>query len=264
MIKLNEILTEATKLPFHLYVLWILWLAVGTFLLYYTFRLPRREAPTEVVDPNPVAPTPSPRVPSGPGPSQPQPLPWQPVPKSRQGGSEWLAWRIKSPDNKGGSAEFEIYICSQEFTWRYRSWQVTELNGQEEDLRLHLHTPGLKQRLGEAKGIVVIGASSEEGSPAEELDRAEKRANRLVSWVREVVERKTEVYSLNLGKYEPGSSLTGTSPDLTKKQRGIVIVAIVRTEPGVKLQEALYAALLSKNLPFDLRKFRSFDLKPHS
>src|SRR5437868_4217051 len=129
--KIEEILSASSKLPFHIYFLWILWFSVGAFLLYYTLRAPTPANVTAPEPPRPQPPRPQPpaKAPSGGG-SAPLPRPgWSPVPGSKVGGSPgWEGSRRTAPDKQGKSADFEIYICSQEFSWKYGSSEVTELN----------------------------------------------------------------------------------------------------------------------------------------
>jgi hypothetical protein len=54
--KIEEILSASSKLPFHIYFLWILWFSVGAFLLYYTLRVP---TPASVTAPEPPRPKPT-------------------------------------------------------------------------------------------------------------------------------------------------------------------------------------------------------------
>jgi hypothetical protein len=149
-------------------------------------------------------------------------------------------------DSQGHRASFRVLLFTDEFRWRLNSFDaLAGTSGKP------VFTPEMKQVLGGAEEIIVVGASSEEipggvspdAGRATEERRAARRAEQIAVWVREAVTRPVPIRKLNVGHH----ASTGRPGD-TSDQRRVVIILVIDHEPGTDMDQALRAAMASESV----------------
>lgn len=193
-----------------------------------------------------------------------------PLPQKADGGvvdrtldfprSEWERSEGVGVDKNNRRAKLKIHVLSKEFVWEYAKWDSIIFYDKPEDFIKHLQSPGLQADMSRAVSLVAIGAASVEGTLGTEEERADRRANQMIVWLREGVETSQRLYTLNLGKYR-APSVAGAPPEQTAPQRRVVLVSTTFEEPGVDLRQAL-ADELGRNaaFPFRLTDYSQFML----
>jgi hypothetical protein len=139
-----------------------------------------------------------------------------------------------APDDEGRTASFEIRVLDQRYSWRIGTTELEGVGG-----------PALIRRLaqnglfGGFRYIVAVGASSREltdkGLDREE-ERAVERAHALGGWIRDATGAGTRVYALKVGRYNADTRLT---PRETARERQVVIIGVLKADPGTDLLGAL-------------------------
>ncbi|CAD5373063.1 hypothetical protein RA210_U290004 [Rubrivivax sp. A210] len=167
---------------------------------------------------------------------------------------------VRIVDSAGRHAEIEAIVLSNDFNWSLESHSKVERHGDEASVVKHLLTPGISNVIAGYAEVVAVGAASSEGAevnPAAEDDRASRRADQLQLWIKEYVPSSKALYSLSLGHFRPGMPSDGDF----SAQRRIVIVGVVRSDPGFELSGALYKDLGKvPGFPFDFQNYSEFKL----
>lgn len=167
---------------------------------------------------------------------------------------------VEIRDNTGKRAEIEAIVLSNDFNWALESHSKVERHGDDANVVTHLLTPGISKVIAGYAEVIAIGAASSEGAKADpqaEDNRASRRADQLQLWIKEYVPTSKALYSLSIGHFRPGMPTDGNF----SAQRKIVIVGVVRSDPGFELSSALYANLGKvPGFPFDFQKYSAFEL----
>ena len=144
-------------------------------------------------------------------------------------------------DDLGRRASFRILLFSDEFRWRLSSHESLEHDRLEPEF-----TTEMRAVLDSAAEIICIGASSEEmpagltvsQGRAFEEHRAGRRAEQIAVWVRKALSKPVPVRKLNVGHHVRTDGTRDTSD-----QRRVVIVLVLRQDPGANIDQALRAAM---------------------
>lgn len=165
----------------------------------------------------PPAPEPSEPVPTVQPPSPPPPppvIPWDLTP----------------------GKEFDIFVLSQEYRWELGTNRVMRPDGILADMGQNFDLL-LEQHGRRYKDLIAVGTASCEGEEGVEIDRAEGRAEQMILWLREALDRigdreERHLYRLNLGRYR---SCAGSLFSSTERQRRIILIAIKERRPDMGL-----------------------------
>jgi hypothetical protein len=173
--------------------------------------------------------------------------PWQPVVASGR-------------DESGKQILVQINILAEEYRWQYGSSTEIELNGKPEDLPAHIRSLDISTA---KAGIVCVGTASVEGARARQQFLANERAEKLLALLRSELKPKVPLYALNLGRFKGGEG-PPLSPKETAPQRRVIVVEILGQDEGVKLDEAVYNALIAARedkppIAFDVRDYYERD-----
>lgn len=173
----------------------------------------------------------------------------------------WKVEDVEAREN-GKLAKFRVAIITQEYRWKFESSDSIETGLVMNEL------PNLLDNLkgfNDMIGLIGVGAASQEGNLNQEIIRADKRADNIISVLRqnELTENK-ELYKLNLGKYlieELNVSINATSV-----QRRLIIIGIKERERTMSFEEmkkALQKALQKSSLKYtlDTKSYSNFDFK---
>jgi hypothetical protein len=167
---------------------------------------------------------------------------------------------VQISDFTGKHAEIEAIVLSNDFNWALESHSIVERNDKTADVLKHLMTPGISKVLASYSEVVAVGAASSEGAkenPVAEDSRASRRADQLQLWIKEYIPSSKALYSLSIGHFKPGMPSDGNF----SAQRKIVIVGVIRSDPGFELSGALYKSLSKvPGFPFDLQNYSEFEL----
>jgi len=165
-----------------------------------------------------------------------------------------------STNNK--NAKFRVAIVTQEYRWKIAKTDSIETGSISTEL------PNLLNNLsdfGEVIGLVSVGCASQEGTLENEIYRAERRADNVLTILKQ--HRKTKGvknwYKLNLGQY----STTQKDKKETSVQRRVIIIGILEKdnsmngqEVGLALQDALQKSSLKTTVNID--SYSNFDFSP--
>ncbi|MGL4396000.1 MAG: hypothetical protein ACRCS9_05625 [Hyphomicrobium sp.] len=172
-----------------------------------------------------------------------------------------LVFPIEGTDRQGRRALFDVVVLTKNYGWVRGS--TTELERDEtrltpEDIQNEVLAPQLREGLGRARELIAVGLASQEGEIEREIQRGGLRAKRIGDWVREVIDEKIPMWTLNLGRYlEPCAECENAD---TSWQRPFIVIAVKQADDGTNIGEALNVAMSDKtNLPSPSR-YSSFAL----
>lgn len=177
-----------------------------------------------------------------------------------------LVFTVDGWDAKGRWAKFDFIILKSEFTWAKGSAEQIERHGQPipaQEAAARVIDPNLAQLLRNEKALIAVGLASHEGERQTEEDRAEQRAQTIVSWLDGAADPATPVWRLNLGQYDKTCKAQEDAD--TSFERPVIVIGVgAMVAEGPDLREALVSAISDRpNLPgrscysrFDLTKVR--------
>jgi len=181
------------------------------------------------------------------------------------GGKTWYDHDIEGADKQGRRAKFRIRILSQEYRWVFGSSDMIEIgNSRDEDgreIRRLFEKRNMQEYMRRMTDVIAVGTASVEGERREEVQRANERADRILSWIRPLPFRDPPIglHKLNLGQFrqvcDPGS-------ENTSHQRRLIIVGVLEKETGSNICQALYNTLTGislERLPFNVRCYSNFE-----
>lgn len=183
-------------------------------------------------------------------------------------------------DGKGGSAVFKIIVLGTKYNWRIKTHdEVVYLNNGDKthvNMPDRLRNPYWLGYLNNAKEVFTIGTAScgIQTTVTEEINRAARRAEQLLKWMRGVASDTPSIAHIygdklkgyiNLGKFEPPSGICREGDIVAGYQRPIGILLVLQKNigsgsDGFSYKDALrYAA--SKNPAFpDISNYTSFQI----
>jgi hypothetical protein len=158
---------------------------------------------------------------------------------------------VAIPATCGDVGSFRTVVFADPFNWAFRETATVELNGEVIDFRQFLRGDGSQRIMASAEEIVAVGTASCEGlqlpfrRDAREEKRAQERAAQLSAWIQEVQPPGPEhapvhrVHTLNLGRYERDEPCDPQNHPVTRQQRKVMLVAVLRRDPALGLAECL-------------------------
>lgn len=156
----------------------------------------------------------------------------------------------------GKEYEFQIAILSQEYRWKLGSHERVETGAFASIVPPYLSR---LPRFQSALGFIALGAASEEGDRFTEIDRADRRADKIVEYLRPMINSRP-LYKLNLGQY---TITTGAKPPATAWQRRVIVVGIMKQDPELnesRFKRAVEMALSrSSGILFSPTTYSNFD-----
>ncbi len=172
---------------------------------------------------------------------------------------------IEGKDKAGRRGTFDVVVLNKSFLWVRGSAEDLEKDGRtipRGELAAAVLDDEVRNALAGAKDVIAVGTASQEGSAAEEVARAERRAKQAATLVSGAVTGDIPIWTLNLGQYRDPCADCETAG--TSWQRPFIVVAVKETDPGTEIGEALADAMTGKdNLPsptsysaFALTRFR--------
>lgn len=175
-----------------------------------------------------------------------------------------ISWHYEdvSGEYNNKKAKFRIAIVTQEYRWKFESSDSIETGLVKTELpELLDNLKGFDDMI----GLIAVGTASHEGNANQEISRADKRADNIVSVFRQTdLASKKEIYKLNLGQYlkeQPSATIEETSI-----QRRLIIIGISERDKKMsfdEMREALKNALQKSSLKYTLetKSYSNFDFK---
>jgi hypothetical protein len=161
------------------------------------------------------------------------------------------AFPIEGVDNAGRTALFDVVVLTKDFGWVRGSSSELERNGRRleaRDIQRELIAPTVRDGLSDARSLIAVGLASQEGELDREIQRGGERAQRIAGWVRQAIERRVPMWTLNLGRYSDVCQECETAD--TSWQRPFIVIAVRQADDGTNIREALHMALSdTSNLP---------------
>ncbi|MEM1105095.1 MAG: hypothetical protein AAGH87_01800 [Pseudomonadota bacterium] len=164
-------------------------------------------------------------------------------------------------DADGRSAEFRLYVLSDEYAWRLGSSTDVLDGGQVVELSSVLATPQFQSRFCAAKAAFSVGAASHEGPTAGNHRLARARAATVIERLQAnrgacPPGQVPIFFAVTLGEHQNEMACPAGAPcsDDTSPQRRVVLVAAETATLGVDLQQALRAAIIRQDV------FRGFSI----
>ena len=187
-----------------------------------------------------------------------------PAPEVRQTRNSTV-FAIEGKDKAGRRGAFDVVVLNKSFLWVRGSAEDLEKDGKtisRADLGAAVLDDEVRGALSDAKEVITVGTASQEGSAAEEVSRAERRARQAATLVSDAVSAATPIWTLNLGQYRDPCKDCETGG--TSWQRPFIVIAVKETDAGTDVGEALADAMSGKEkLPspksysvFALTRFR--------
>ncbi|MEO0818127.1 MAG: hypothetical protein AAFX86_12595 [Pseudomonadota bacterium] len=177
-------------------------------------------------------------------------------------GGTWGQSRpFRGADAQGRSAEFRLYVLSDQYAWKLGSSSEILDNGVPAELSVVLGTPQFQDRFCNANAAFSVGAASHEGPTGPNRRLAAARGETIINQLKA---NRTAcppgqipiLFAINLGEHQNRTGCTtagGCSGD-SAPQRRVVTVAAEDITLGVDLEEALRAGIEQQNV------FRGFSV----
>ena len=168
---------------------------------------------------------------------------------------------IEGKDKAGRHGSFDVVVLNKNFLWVRGSAEDLEKDGQpipRADLAAVVFDDEVRNALSDAKGVITVGTASQEGDAAEEVARAERRANQAATLVASSVAADLPIYTLNLGQYREPCANCETGG--TSWQRPFIVIAVKKTDPDTDIGEALGDALSGKEKLPSPKSYSAFTL----
>lgn len=177
-------------------------------------------------------------------------------------GGTWGQSRpFRGSDAEGRSAEFRLYVLSDQYAWKLGSSTEILDNGAPADLSAVLATPQFQAKFCSANAAFSVGAASHEGPTEPNRRLARARGASIITRL------KTNraacppgqipiLFAINLGEHQNTSGCTteGTCSDDSAPQRRVITIAAEDITLGVDLEEALRTGIERQNV------FRGFSV----
>jgi len=168
---------------------------------------------------------------------------------------------IEGFDKASKRGLFDVVVAKKEFLWVKGSADELEKQGQVfkgQDIATAIFDGEVSAALASAKEIIAVGTASQEGDPAQEKDRAARRALATAALSKTAIATETPVWSLNLGQYRDQCAACETSG--TSWQRPFIVVAVKSLEDGCNAGEALANAMTGKTTLPSPASYSAFEM----
>jgi eukaryotic-like serine/threonine-protein kinase len=179
-------------------------------------------------------------------------------------------------DSRGGSAEINMAILSDEYEWQLGSDSEVRLNGKTESVpisvlkeKLEKKDKGVEKKsildiMQNPNRIIALGMASCEGGDKEEENRALRRAIAIQSKIVKPLFDVKEYPVINLGQFSTNNC--GRNNPANSIQRKLIIVGMRKQSVGLEEKEVLYERLgkTIKEIRLDnysKGSFQNFELK---
>jgi len=172
-----------------------------------------------------------------------------------------LIFAIEGRDKAGRRATFDVVVAKKQFLWVRGSADQLEKDGRVitgAELESDVLDDEVRDALRGAREIIAVGTASQEGNPAEEKERAGRRARKTAELVTPAIDGAVPVSSLNLGQYR-GSGSTGAT-GTTDWQRPFMLIAVKAADEGTVIGEALADAMTGKEKLPSPASYSAFEL----
>lgn len=177
-------------------------------------------------------------------------------------GGTWGQSRpFRGADAGGRSAEFRLYVLSDQYAWRLGSSSEIFDNGQPADLAVVLSTPQFQSKFCSANAAFSVGAASHEGPTGPNHRLARARAETIITGLKSnraacPPGQIPILFGITLGEHQNRSGCTtqGKCSGNSAPQRRVVMVAAEEMTLGVNLEQALRAGIEEQDV------FRGFSV----
>ncbi|MEO0785557.1 MAG: hypothetical protein AAFY10_07635 [Pseudomonadota bacterium] len=177
------------------------------------------------------------------------------------GGTWGQSKPFRGADSEGRSAEFRLYVLSDQYAWKLGSSSEILDEGQPADLAALLSTPQFQERFCSANAAFSVGAASHEGPTAPNHRLARARGEAIIARLQDnraacPPGQIPILFAITLGEHQNRSGCTtrGDCAGDSAPQRRVVMVAAEDITLGVNLEEALKAGIERQNV------FRGFSV----
>jgi hypothetical protein len=159
-------------------------------------------------------------------------------------------------DEKNLQARFKIYMLNDKFSWKFKSDDTLQINGEDISPELFINSLEISEDIEKSLAVICIGNSSHEGNWLEEEKRATRRASQVATWLKEFFpENADKIHILDLGINKFANYDTST-------QRRLIIISLINQDNDINIAQALKNGLSNeKILPFDIKEYSKFELK---
>lgn len=165
-------------------------------------------------------------------------------------------------DEEGHRGIVEVYVLSNEYSWKCKSSELVGLGGQPQDIAPHIQAPAMLERLRTKHALIAVGAASFEGTDraTQEL-LATSRSLTTVAWLRRYMSGELPpIYTLNLGQHLENGRRQKPCSDLSERERPLVILGVIFDEPGFSVSGALKKAFDEPDFPLHRVDYSQFEI----
>lgn len=173
-----------------------------------------------------------------------------------------------SPELSAAGLRFRVFVTSSDLAFDFGHVDRLTLGGRPADLEKAILTPVFLSSMRSCRTLVVVGAASQEGEDAAELQRARQRADHVQYAMFSSGLVRCPLYTLTVGRARPSVARAAADPSATAFQRRLIVLAVLEApaqtlrEPR-QLRDALHRVVSRlQGLPVDLvRDYASFELE---
>ena len=168
------------------------------------------------------------------------------------GGTWGASQPFAGTDSQGLSADFRLYVLSEDYSWAFGSSRSIEENGAPAAMADVVTTQEFTARFCSAKAAFSVGAASHEGATAINHRLAQSRAGTISSALDAhrrscTGETLPILFTLSMGEHQNAEGVPA-DPLRTAPQRRVIIVAAEDMMLGVNLREALRQGIERQNV----------------
>lgn len=173
----------------------------------------------------------------------------------------WVTETVKSTDRFGKGIEVEIGVLWDPYRWVKGSTEDVSVDDAEK-VKFSIEEIIRNFQNTEKRPIIVVGTASHENAaenPEQEINRAQARADRLVTLCGEHFINLPHVYSLNLGAFKTDRRYSVFSAS----ERRVILLVIKKGEDSLDLTSGVKSALIKakeeQGFIFDAGNYSLFD-----
>jgi hypothetical protein len=174
---------------------------------------------------------------------------------------DWVTKTVKSADKFGKEIEVVVGVLWDPYRWVKGSTEQVSIDDTEKD-KFSVGEVIKNFQDSEKRPIIVVGTASHENAvenPELEIDRAQKRADALVTLCGEHFINRPHIYSLNLGAFRMDRRYSVFSAS----ERRVILLVIMKGEDSLDLtsgiKNALIKAKVEQGFIFDARDYSLFE-----
>jgi len=176
--------------------------------------------------------------------------------------ANWERLSLEGTDSGENLLSLEVYLLTNEFQWAPARSDAILHRGKTVKPSRYLGNKALKQALSKAGALVSVGLTTELADGENPPGLARERAERMVSWLKQVMPRLAVDYLLILDSPRNIRGSVDEEDSKVDEKRSVLWICLQEPPDHVNVEEALRDALSAAiNLPFDFDIYHDVSLE---